>query len=178
MSIFEGASPQRLVLRPGLGDDQHQGKHDRMAEQRLPKAAPGQAGVVKDLPPERQRPEFMGPGRDRSQRVIQVSQENAVRRFQFDQQLESWQVFHLSLVLNVSRVSGRLRRGRLYLHPPHVLPIVFALRPAPTTHLVIAGVSASQRPEKLVDTRTRHKDSPAALADLRDGVRADNQKYL
>jgi hypothetical protein len=84
VGIFKGASPQGLILRPGLGRDQHQGKHDRMAEQRLPKAAPGQAGVEKDLPPERQRPEFVSAGRDRSQRVGQVPQENPVCRFQLD----------------------------------------------------------------------------------------------
>ena len=88
VGIFESTSPQRLVLRPSLGDDQHQGKHDRLPEQRLPKATPGQAGVEEDLPPERPRPEFVG-RRNRAQRVGEVQQENAVCRFQFDQQPEA-----------------------------------------------------------------------------------------
>jgi hypothetical protein len=159
VSIFEAASPQRLIVRnPYLGHEQHNRKRNQMAHQRFPKPLPRHAGVEKDFAPERHRPKRGLSGRRRLYYVGQVSQEDAMRWFQFDQQAEARPGFGAGAWFGTGRKS-------LFstIHPPHARPVVFALRATTTTHLVVAAVGGSQRPEKLVDTDAGHKTCPVRL---------------
>ncbi len=112
----------------------------------------------KGFAPECRRPNCGLSRRRRAQQVGQVSQKDAIRWFQFDQQLQPGLRSGRGAWLGTGD-AGRKGHSWHAAHAVHGRPVVFALEAAAPTHLVVAAVGSSQRPEKLVHADTRHKPS-------------------
>ena len=156
MGIFEHASlPGKILRTPHPRQEQNYRKPNHVTDHGFRKALPGYVGIEKDLAPERHRLKAVCACRGGPQRVSQIIQKDAMRWFQFHQQAQAVSRVGVAAYLG----TGGSGQSRLWFarYTIHVRPVVFALCPAATTHLVIASVGRSQRPEKLVDADARHK---------------------
>src|SRR5450755_4595631 len=85
-----------------------------------------------------------------------------MRRFELDQQPQPRLRVGAAAWVRTGDAGSKSRSWHA-THAVHGRPVVFALDATTPTHLVVAAVAGSQRPEKLVDTDARHKTCPVRI---------------